>query len=278
MIQLGQYNRLRVTRFTEHGAYLDGEELGEILMPRSYVSESMKTNDEVEVFVYLDQSERLVGTLETPLARVGDFAFLRCTWVNKYGAFLNWGLMKDLFCPFAEQKEKMQKDKSYVVHIQIDDQTHRIVASEKIDRYLLPATPDLYHRGQEVEILLYKHTSLGFKAIVNNQHGGLVYEDQIFDELPRIGDVLSATIVTVRTDGKLDLSLQPIGKARFYSFAKQLFQQLHEAGGSLPFSDESSPAEIREQFGVSKKTFKRAIGTLLKAEKIVVFPYKIVEK
>ena len=129
MIKLGQYNTLRITRFTDHGAYLDGGTVGEILMPKTYVERSMRPGDEVEVFVYLDQSERLVGTLETPLARVGDFAFLKVAWVNEYGAFLDWGLMKDLFVPFREQKMPMQQGRSYLVHVHIDPETQRIVAS-----------------------------------------------------------------------------------------------------------------------------------------------------
>lgn len=160
MIKLGQYNTLRITRFTDHGAYLDGGTVGEILMPKTYVERSMRPGDEVEVFVYLDQSERLVGTLETPLARVGDFAFLKVAWVNEYGAFLDWGLMKDLFVPFREQKMPMQQGRSYLVHVHIDPETQRIVASAKVERYLQPARPTDYHRGQEVEVIVQqKHPS-----------------------------------------------------------------------------------------------------------------------
>ena len=277
MIKLGDYNQLTITRFTDHGAYLDGGEVGEILMPKSYVSPEMKPGDTVEVFVYLDQSERLVGTLETPLARVGDFAFLRVAWVNQYGAFLDWGLMKDLFVPFREQKMPMQKDRRYLVHIHIDPESQRIIASTKVERYLEAATDDLFQRGQEVEIIIQQKTPLGFKAIVNNGYPGLVYANQVFQSEPRTGDVLPATVVNVRPDGKLDLSLQRLGPDRFRDFATELLEQLHEAGGSLPFSDSSSPADIQERFSVSKKTFKRALGTLLKHQKIAIYPDKIVE-
>ena len=270
MIQLGNYNTLRITRFTDHGAYLDGGDLGEILMPKAYVERSMHVGTEVNVFVYLDQSERLVGTLETPLARVGDFAFLKVAWVNEYGAFLDWGLMKDLFVPFREQKKPMQQGRSYLVHIHIDQETQRIVASAKVERYLQPASSTQYHKGQEVEIVVQQKTPLGFKVIADNQCAGLIYDSQIFEQEPHAGDVLSATIVKVRPDGKLDLSLQRIGKGRFRDFADQLLPELRSEGGTLPFSDHSSPEDIQQRFGVSKKTFKKAVGVLYKEHKISI--------
>lgn len=264
MIKLGNYNTLRITRFTDHGAYLDGGELGEILMPKAYVKRDMRPGTEVNVFVYLDQSERLVGTLETPLACVGDFAFLEVAWVNEYGAFLNWGLMKDLFVPFREQKMPMRQGRRYLVHIHIDDETQRIVASAKIERYLQPAHHNDYHRGQEVEVIVQQKTPLGFKVIADNRCAGLIYDNQIFEAEPHAGDVLSATVVNVRPDGKLDLSLQRIGKGRFRDFADQLRDELRNEGGFLPFNDHSAPEDIQQRFGVSKKTFKRAVGTLYK--------------
>lgn len=270
MIKLGDYNTLRITRFTDHGAYLDGGDLGEILMPKAYVKREMRPGTEVNVFVYLDQSERLVGTLETPLARVGDFAFLQVAWVNEYGAFLDWGLMKDLFVPFREQKMPMQQGRSYLVYIYIDEETQRIVATAKVERHLQPARTSDYHRGQEVEIMVQQKTPLGFKVIADNRCAGLIYDNQIFEAEPHAGDVLSATVVNVRPDGKLDLSLQRIGKGRFRDFADQLLDELREAGGFLPFTDHSDPDDIQERFGVSKKTFKRAVGTLYKNRKIVI--------
>lgn len=268
MIKLGDYNKLRITRFSDHGAYMDGGAVGEILLPKTYVRREMRPGTEVEVFVYLDQSERLVGTFETPLARVGDFAFLRVAWVNEFGAFLDWGLMKDLFVPFREQKMPMQQGRSYLVHVHVDEQTQRIVASAKVERYLVPARPADYHRGQEVEVIVQQKTPLGFKVVADNRCAGLIYDNQIFEDVPHAGDVLTATVVTVRPDGKLDLSLQKIGKGRFRDFADRLLELLDEAGGTLPFSDDSAPEEIQEAFGVSKKTFKRALGTLYKAHLI----------
>ena len=270
MIALGNYKTLRVTRFSDHGAYLDGGPLGEILMPKKYVPRSLRPGDEIEVFVYLDQSERLVGTLETPLARVGDFAYLRVAWTNEFGAFLDWGLTKDLFVPFREQKMRMAQDRSYLVYIHVDPETQRLVGTAKVERYLKRATPDRYHRGQEVEIIVQQKTPLGFRCIADNRCGGHLYDNQIFDTVPHTGDVLTATVVNIRPDGRLDLSLQRIGKGRFRDFAGQLLEELHSAGGTLPFSDHSTPEEIQQRFGVSKKTFKRALGTLYKSGHISI--------
>ena len=270
MIALGNYNTLRVTRFSDHGAYLDGGPLGEILMPKKYVPRSLRPGDEIEVFVYLDQSERLVGTLETPLACVGDFAYLRVAWTNEFGAFLDWGLTKDLFVPFREQKMRMVQDRSYLVYIHVDPETQRLVGTAKVERYLKRATPDRYHRGQEVEIIVQQKTPLGFRCIVDNRCGGHLYDNQTFDTVPHTGDVLTATVVNIRPDGRLDLSLQRIGKGRFRDFAGQLLEELHSAGGTLPFSDHSTPEEIQQRFGVSKKTFKRALGTLYKSGHISI--------
>ena len=268
MIKLGDYNTLRITRFTDHGAYLDGGHVGEILMPKAHVRREMRPGDEVRVFIYLDQSERLVGTTEQPLTRVGRFAFLRVAWVNEFGAFLDWGLMKDLFVPFREQKMRMMQDRSYIVHVHVDEETNRIVASAKVEQWLRPARSADYYRGREVEVLVQQKTPLGFKVIVDNAHQGLVYDDQIFGMPPRTGDLLHGTVVSLRPDGKLDISLDRIGKSRFRDFADVLLDELRAAGGELPFSDDSTPEEIAGRFAVSKKTFKRALGTLYRERKI----------
>lgn len=284
MIKLGKFNHLTITRFTDHGAYLDGGEIGEILMPKTYVQREMRPGDEVEVFVYLDQQERLVATMEKPLAQVGDFAFLSVNWVNQYGAFLDWGVMKDLFVPFGEQKKTMEQDRSYIVYIYVDDQTKRIVGTAKVERYLQPAPRKDYYRGKSVDLLVWQKTELGLKVIVDNRYAGLIYNDELqtlFPQhrslplsggdgggLPRTGDRLVGTVVTVRDDGRLDISLQRLGKGRFRDFADQLLEELEAAGGFLAYTDKSSAEEIAERFEVSKKTFKRAVGTLYKARKI----------
>ena len=268
MIQLGRWNDLTITRFTDHGAYVDGGETGEILMPRSYVKPEMRPGDVVHVFVYLDQEERLVATMEQPLAQVGEFAFLRVAWVNQFGAFLDWGLMKDLFVPFSEQKRKMAKGYSYLVHVHIDPETRRIVGSAKVDRYLEPA-PASYRKDREVDVLVWQRSPLGYKVIVDNRYSGLIYGDQVYDEL-HTGDRLRAHVVQIRPDGKIDLSLQRLGKGRFRDFSEVLLRKLQAAGGFLPFTDKTDAEAIAEHFQVSKKTFKRAVGTLYKQRRILI--------
>ena len=267
MIKLGDWNELVVNRFTDHGAYLEGGEVGEILMPNAYVERGVRIGDRVTVFVYLDQEERLVATTETPLARVGQFACLTVSWVNEFGAFLDWGLMKDLFVPFREQRRKMEVGRYYIVYIYIDEASHRIVGTAKVDRYLQPAAAGAYRKGEQVALLVQGRTDLGYKVIVDHKYSGLVYHDQAYAEL-HTGDELTGFVSQVRRDGKVDVSLQSLGVSRFRDFADQLLDELEQAGGTLPYCDASSAEDIAERFGVSKKTFKRAVGTLYKASKI----------
>ena len=267
MIKLGDWNVLVVNRFTDHGAYLEGGEVGEILMPNAYVERGVRIGDRVTVFVYLDQEERLVATTETPLARVGQFACLTVSWVNEFGAFLDWGLMKDLFVPFREQRRKMEVGRYYIVYIYIDEASHRIVGTAKVDRYLMPAPAGAYRKGEQVALLVQGRTDLGYKVIVDHKYSGLVYHDQAYAEL-HTGDELTGFVSQVRRDGKVDVSLQSLGVSRFRDFADQLLDELEQAGGTLPYCDASSAEDIAERFGVSKKTFKRAVGTLYKASKI----------
>ena len=270
MIKLGDWNELKIKRFTEHGAQLDGGSVGKILMPARYVQRNMRPGQMVTVFVYLDQSDRLVATTETPLARVGDFAFLEVAWVNEHGAFLNWGLMKDLFVPFSEQKMRMEQGRSYLVHIHIDEETHRIVASAKVERYLQEPARKEYYRGRDVEVLLWHKTPLGFKVIVDNAYPGLIYDNQIYTEL-HSGERHIGQVITLREDGRMDVALGRIGKGRFRDFAEQLRDELAAApDGRLPFNDHSSAEEIAERFGVSKKTFKRAVGALYRNREIMI--------
>ena len=271
MINIGQFNTLTITRFTDHGAYVDGGEVGEILVPKAYVTKSMRPGDTLELFVYLDQSERLVATTEQPLATVGDFAYLEVAWVNEHGAFLNWGVMKDLFVPFRQQKRTMEVEESYIVFVVIDEETGRLMATAKIDKHLYPAREHFYHRGEEVDLLVWQRTELGLKVIVDNRHAGLVYNDQLFAPEPKTGDRLRGTVVNVRPDGRIDVSLQRLGKSRFRDFAEVLYEELQATPeGFLPFTDKSSSDDISARFGVSKKTFKRAVGTLYREKKIVL--------
>lgn len=262
-IKVGRFNVLRITKAVEFGMYLDGGDThGEILLPLRYVPEGVNVGDEIRVFIYLDQEERLIATTEEPLAQVGDFAYLEVAWVNNYGAFLHWGPMKDLFVPFREQKEKMQMGKSYLVHVHIDDTSYRIMASAKIEHYLSQDFPP-FRPGEEVDVLIWRKTDLGMKAVVNNRYGGLLYDTQIFKQL-RVGDRLKAYVKAVRPDGKIDLILQQKGQAAARDFAESLQEYLECHGDFCPLGDKSPAEDIYETFGVSKKVFKKAVGDLYK--------------
>ena len=267
-IELGKFIRLKVVKSVDFGMYLDGGEEGEILLPARYVPEGCEIGDELNVFLYLDNEERLVATTLTPLVQVGEFAYLEVAWVNQYGAFLNWGLMKDLFVPFREQKMKMQVGKKYVIHAHLDDESYRIVASAKVDRYLSKEKAP-YASGQEVDVLIWQKTDLGFKAIINNEYSGLIYESEVFQPL-HTGMRLKAYVKQVREDGKIDLMIQRPGMGKVEDFSKILLDYIREQGGFTPMNDKSPADEIYALFGVSKKTFKKAVGDLYKKRLIVL--------
>ena len=267
-LKLGQVNTLTVVKSVDFGMYLDGGEAGEILLPQRYVPQGCQPGDELDVFIYLDSEERLIATTQMPLAVVGDFAYLKVAWVNNYGAFLDWGLMKDLFVPFREQKIKMQKDRSYIVHLHIDEETYRIMASAKVERFLSEEFPP-YQEGEEVEILVWQKTELGFKVIVDNQFAGLVYDSEVFQYI-HTGDRLKAYVKQVREDGKLDISLQKYGKAAVTDFSAVLLNYLKEHSGRTSLGDKSPADAIYTEFGVSKKVFKKAVGDLYKRRLIVI--------
>lgn len=290
-IKLGQYNTLKVVKTAERpnphsfggketfGIYLDGGADGEILMPQKYVPKEVKPGDDLRCFVYLDQDERPIATMEEPLAQVGDFAYLKVNWVNDHGAFLDWGLMKDVFCPFREQKKRMEIGDQYIVHIHVDEESYRIVATAKIDRYLADVNEEdddlrqeLYRKqqeGQPVDLLVWQKTDLGFKVIVENRYAGLIYQDQIFQYV-HTGDRLKGYLQNIRPDGKLDVALQPTGRRQTKDFAETLLQWLKENGGQCELGDKSDAEEIKRTFQVSKKTYKRAIGDLYKRRLILI--------
>lgn len=271
MIELGKTNKLQILKQVDFGMYLDGgEQAGEILLPAKYVPEGVGIGDFIDVFLYLDQEERLVATTEKPFAQVGDFAYLEVAWVNNYGAFLDWGLMKDLFVPFREQKKKMQKDNSYIVHIHLDPESYRIMASAKIERFLDSSFPK-YRVGDEVDILVWQKTDLGLKVIVDNRFAGLLYDDQVFKPL-HTGDKAKAYVSQVRPDGKIDLLLSRPGIAAAKDFSDELLQYLKVNGGHTVLGDKSPAEDIYEVFGVSKKIFKKAVGDLYKRRLIAIDP------
>lgn len=265
---LGKYNQLEVVKEVDFGVYLDGGDDGEILLPSRYVPEGCKPGDVLNVFIYLDNEERLIATTLQPKVQVGEFACLEVAWINEYGAFLDWGLMKDLFVPFREQKMKMQKGRSYVVHAHVDEESYRIMASAKVERYLSKEKPD-YQPGQEVEIMIWQRTDLGYKAIVENQYSGLIYQGEIFKSLEP-GMKLTAYIRQIREDGKIDLTLQKDGQKKVEDFSEVLLQFIKDQGGHTLLNDKSAAEDIYEAFGVSKKTFKKAVGDLYKKRLIVL--------
>ncbi len=267
-IELGRFNVLEVVKTVDFGVYLDGEEEGEILLPTRYVPEDCNIGDFLNVFLYLDNEERLIATTLTPLVQVGEFACLEVSWVNQFGAFLNWGLMKDLFVPFREQKMKMQVGKKYVIHAHIDEESYRIVASAKIERYLSKEMPE-YKPNDEVSILIWQKTDLGFKAIIENKFSGLLYDSEIFQQL-QTGMTLKAFIKQVREDGKIDLELQKSGFEKIDDFSETLLAYIKENGGYIGITDKSPAEEIYATFGVSKKTFKKGVGDLYKKRRIIL--------
>lgn len=267
-VKLGKYNQLEVVKAVDFGVYLDGGDDGEILLPSRYVPEGCKPGDLLNVFIYLDNEERLIATTLQPLVQVGEFACLEVAWVNEYGAFLDWGLMKDLFVPFREQKMKMQKGHRYVVHAHVDEDSYRIMASAKVERYLSKELPE-YQPGEEVEVMAWQKTDLGYKVIVNNRFGGLVYQKEIFRPLEP-GMRMQAFVRQVREDGKIDLTLQKDGVQKVDDFSGVLLQYIKNNGGYTPLNDKSAAEDIYETFGVSKKTFKKAVGDLYKKRLVVL--------
>lgn len=269
-IELGKYNRLRVVKFVDFGLYLDGGDDGEILLPQRYVPEGVKEGDELEVFLYLDNEERLIATTQTPLIQVGEFACLEVNWVNRYGAFMNWGLMKDLFVPFREQKARMEQGKKYVVYAYQDEESFRLAASAKVEKFLSKDMPD-YEPGQQVEVLIWQKTDLGFKVIVENKFAAMLFKSEVFTPLSA-GMKLKAYVKQVRADGKIDLMLQLPGPKKVDDFAESLLKYIRGNGGYTSLHDKSDAREIYEVFGVSKKTFKKAVGELYKMRLIQLHP------
>ncbi len=268
MANIGQFNTLSVIAITENGAYLDAGELGEILLPKRYLPENCQLDEQINVFIYLDSADRLVATTETPKVQVGEFASLQVKQVNKIGAFLDWGLPKDLLVPFNQQHKKMEVGKHYLVYVFVDQRTERLVASSKLDKFI-DIWPANYQTGQEVQLTIAAKTDLGFKAIVNNQHWGLLFTSEVFQPL-RVGKKVTGYIKQIRDDGKINLSLSRAGKGKVIDFSERLLTYLEQHNGFSPLHDKSSPEEIKRALGVSKKTFKATVGNLMKKGKLTI--------
>ncbi|GET31231.1 GntR family transcriptional regulator [Prolixibacter bellariivorans] len=270
MNKLGTFQALEVMRLVDFGAYLDGQELGDILLPKRYMPEGCKPGDFLEVFIYLDSEDRIIATTEEPLATAGDFALLKVVSVNQIGAFLDWGLPKDLLVPFSEQKSKMEEGHWYIVYVYVDDESRRMVATTKLDKYLDNVPPE-YHAGQEVQLMIHSKTDIGYKAIVNNMHWGMLYQNEVFRPL-KSGEQLPGYIKQVREDEKLDVSLQKPGIESAMDLSDRILNMLKEQGGFLAVTDKSSPETIYSFFGESKKNYKRAVGMLYKKRIITIEP------
>lgn len=258
---LGQFNTLRIVRQAPPGLYLDGGPLGEILLPGKYVPLGAVPGADIEVFVYRDSEDRLVATTEKPYATVGQCASLRVVSVTRgVGAFLAWGLEKDLLLPLREQTRELRPLDWVLVHIALDPKSDRIIATARLNRWLDQTPPD-FKEKQPVKLLVESETPLGFRAIINHTHHGLLYHSDLARPLV-VGQTIDGFIRTVREDGKIDLSLEPAGYRRIAPLTEQIVEKLRTSGGTLPYHDGSSPEEIRAAFGVSKKAFKQAIGAL----------------
>jgi len=268
-MKIGQYNTLRINRTVDFGAYLIDEDTHEVLLPRRYLTPDMHVGDTVTVFVYNDSENRPVATTEHPYATVGDFALLRVKAVNQVGAFMDWGLVaKDLLVPFNEQRVDMKAGRSYVVRVYLDPASQRIVASAKLGRFLNATPPHYYHR-QRVQLLVTQRTELGYRVIVEGQHWGQIYENEIRQQV-NVGDSLTGFVRQVRPDGKVDVTLAKIEKMRVDDLADEVEQYLNEHNGTMTITDKSTPEEIQQAFNCSKKDFKKALGQLYKSHKVTL--------
>ncbi|MDE6067026.1 MAG: GntR family transcriptional regulator [Duncaniella sp.] len=261
MVKLGRYNTLKVVKNVDFGAYLDGGDGVEILLPARYISEPLHPGDEIEVFIYKDNEGRLIATTEHPYAQVGEFAFLQVNDVNRTGAFLDWGLMKQLLVPYSEQAVRLSRGMIVPVYVYVDDASQRIVASAKLDHFLGNCIPK-YKVGDRVKALVYKHNERGYRAIVDNLFHGMFYESELYRPL-EIGEEVTAYVNRVRDDGKIDLLLYGRKDGRVDSLAETIRERLaNTQDGFIPLCDSSSPEAIREMFSCSKKDFKKAVGSL----------------
>ncbi len=267
MINIGQFNRLMVVKEVPFGIYLDGDDWGEILLPNKYVPKGTKVNDMLDVFIYFDSEDKIIATTQRPRANLGSCAHLKVIDVNRVGAFLDWGLDKDLLVPKPEQLRPMEKDKSYIVYVKQDNQG-RIIASSKLDCFL-DKSPARFKQGDEVSLMIAETTALGYKVIINDSHWGLVHSADIFQTL-RYGSRTRGYIKTVRDDGKIDVTLRKMGQDSIHDLASHIMTELHKAGGFLPLHDKSPSQDIQRAFNDSKKSFKSAIGQLYKRGEITI--------
>ena len=268
MINLGEINSLSIVRETEQGIYLEDEESNEVLLPNRYIPESFKIWEKIDVFVYLDNEERLVAVTDKPYIKKGDFALLRCNAVTDLGAFLDWGMVKELFCPFGEQAFKMKKGGWYLVHCFLDEKSGRLAASSKTLRFLdnKELTVEAF---DEVDLIVSHPSELGMNVIVNKKHIGLIFNDDIYKDLS-VGDRLKGHVKKIRPGNKLDIVLGQIGYRNIEPNAELILKELEDNSGHLNLTDKSAPEDIKRMLQMSKKNFKKAIGSLYKQKLIEI--------
>lgn len=267
MLQIGTYHTLKIARDTKVGLFLVND-TEEVLLPKKYVPADFHIGDDITVFVYLDHEERPVATTLKPYITINQFAVLKVNYTNKFGAFLDWGLEKDLFVPFKEQARPMEKDKRYVVYLYEDDKTNRLVASSKINQFLEQDAIDL-EKNQEVDVMVSHITEVGINVIINGKYKGLAYKNEVFENVSP-GYKTKAYIKLVRPDGKIDVSFQKLGVEVIDASAQSVLQALKQNNGFLALNDDSHPEEIKSVLKMSKKTFKKAIGSLYKQKQITI--------
>ncbi|MDQ6990221.1 MAG: S1-like domain-containing RNA-binding protein [Mariprofundaceae bacterium] len=264
---IGKINTLTVLKEVDFGVYLDGDTLGEVLLPLRYVPEHCKVGEPIDVFLYHDSEDRVIATTETPYAKVGECAYLKCVATNRVGAFMNWGLMKDLLVPFNQQKPPMEEGKSYVVYLYIDEQSGRITGSAKLDRFLFQDSDEDFKVGDKVSLLNANKTDLGYKVIINNSHWGLLHEHDASRSLKR-GERFTGLIKNLREDGKIDVCLHANMSDKLDKTAQSILKSLRKHGGFMPYHDKSSPEDILRVFSMSKGLFKKGMGSLYKTKMI----------
>ena len=266
----GKYNHLKINRFVDFGAFLDDGDGGEILMPGKYLPRGAATNDMVDAFVYYDSDDRIVATTEKPLVYLGECASLECKSVTRFGAFMDWGLLKDLFVPIREQNVPMLRGHHYVVYVYFDKVSERLAGSAKVSKFL-DKSPLPFEEGDAVPLLILGKTPLGLNAVIDNTHSGIIYHNEIFQAL-KTGDRVTGFIKHIRPDGKTDLALQQDGMVHIDEMSAKILQMLKQNDGFIGVTDSSSPEEIYSRFGMSKKAWKKAVGVLYKARKIQLTP------
>ena len=270
MINIGEYNTLTILRDTEPGLFLGDNDENEVLLPNRYVPASFEIGDSLEVFVYLDNEERLVAVTDKPYIKRGDFALLRCNAVTKMGAFLDWGMVKELFCPFKEQAFKMKKGGWYLVYCYLDEKTERLVASSKTNRFLDNKELTV-EQFEEVDLIVSHPSEIGMNVIVNKKHLGLIYNDNIFQDIS-VGDRLKGVVKKIRPGNKLDIALGQVGYRNIEPNAELIMKELEDNSGYLNLNDKSNPEDIKRMLQMSKKSFKKAIGSLYKQKLIKIEP------